>query len=191
MAEKEPQKTKTPPKAAPKAAAKTDDSDSSGISNRSLLIGLLVAALAFAFGYAIGRSDDDAPSNLGEEIAAWAECLEDAGATVPGVDVGDDGGFTVTFGASFLREFELGAFFEAAAHCQELQPRPELLERFGVLPEPRFEGPFEGEHDPPLEFLEEGPEELAQLCRRLIESDRLPGLEERQVKRLLQVCERR
>ncbi len=169
-----------------------------------------VAAAAFGAGLAVGgnNGEEEVRDTFAHRLEAWADCLAEDGAAVPGVDARADGGFTVDVEAGFFDEFEVGTFLRAAIACREILPLEGLVEILGVPgqlfeperrpfePEPGFPPPDlleeleRGGIEPLLELLGElPPGQLERICRGIFESDG-PGVDEGLLRRLGRLCER-
>ena len=86
----------------------------------AVLIGaVLLVAASFAIGFAVGNRDDSSSeASVGEDLAAYTECLRDNGADVPLVESGD-GELTITL---FEGDVDPEVLADAMAACEDLAP---------------------------------------------------------------------
>jgi len=104
----------------------------------------LAVGLFLAFGLLLAVAAEDRPQAppLVRELDSYTECLVDHGADVPRVEVGRDGGFTISIPSSLVEgEFDESALRHAADRCAGAAP--EILggmsggfsgKWFGVVP---------------------------------------------------------
>ena len=87
----------------------------------AVLIGaVLLVAASFAIGIAVGNRDDSSSDSVvvGEDLAAYTECLRDNGADVPLVESGD-GELSITV---FEGDVDPEVLADAMAACEDLAP---------------------------------------------------------------------
>lgn len=109
----------------------------------------LGGGLFFALGLLLAVAAEDrlqAPP-LVQELDAYTECLVDHGADVPRIEVGRDGGFTISIPSSLVEgEFDESAWRHAADQCVGAAPKTLgglsggfSSDWFGVIPEQGWE----------------------------------------------------